>query len=111
MKVISQSYFRNQYIREIIDNFNWERIHKVMVFLQWKYLNEEIPEIDDLKLLSKNLLDNIWLSTTKQQNETWSIKSGGFKATASYNSNKKRIDFLKLEFILSDYYKEENDEG
>lgn len=107
MKLVSTNYFRNQYVDEIIDNFNWDRVHKVMDFLKWTYNDDRVPDIEELKTKGEILLKNIWLSTNEKKSEAWSIKSGGFKATAAYNHKKGRVDYLKLEFIIDDYYKEE----
>ena len=39
----------NKMIDDIIDNFDFKRVHSVMEHLNWKWVDKGIPSIDDLK--------------------------------------------------------------
>lgn len=84
----------NNRTSEILNEFNWERVHDVMVFIkqEWYFGKIDgrdvmgIPSIDVIKSSALRLLEIAY-------NEEGVVSSGGFKA--SYLE-----DNLCLEFIL-----------
>ena len=88
----------HELIDEVMDNFNFNKVHKVMTFLDWKWISPKgvlIPTIDEVKEEARRLLvDAVTKHTT--------IASGGFKARFE-NSPDGEEPFIGLEFIIEDF--------
>lgn len=87
-------------IDDIIYNFDFEKVHKIMKILKWRwFIGGElvIPSVQQLVKQARKLL-------FRAATETTSVELGGFKATAKYS--KKDVLNLRLEFILERYYNE-----
>jgi hypothetical protein len=85
-------------IEEIMDEFDFEQVHKVMKFLDWRWLedvNSEggVPSISDLRKSSRKLLKE----ASGMKNVK--ISTGGFLAENNGN-------YLTLRFVLSEWYVE-----
>lgn len=91
-------------IEDIIDEFDFELVKKVMDFLEWEWVDAEIavPRIGELRKKARLLLSEVAVKVLKS-NEIESesnIRTGGFKATAyKYDDEVK----LRLTFILADW--------
>lgn len=85
---------QQEMIDEIMDFFDFDKVHKVMTMLDWKWaLNNglEIPDKSIIRKHARRLLKEVLIN--KKNEEYYYISSGGFKATWQY-------DELNLEFIL-----------
>lgn len=91
MKKIS----KQDLIDEILDQFNFERVHKVMEALNWWWYGEEngVPNIAALRKKARELLKDC--ADSPRKNYYCSI--GGFAA------EKQEGDTLILEFIIADW--------
>jgi hypothetical protein len=82
-------------IDEIMDNFDFEKVAKVMEVLGWKWVNSEtdlkIPDVSELRKQARRLL-------TTALKENTGVATGGFKVT--YLKDEK---FLHLEFVVSEW--------
>ena len=99
-------------IKEIMEEFDFARVRKAMVALDWKWgtLNDSvgIPNIDELKeAAEERLRDAVELRLGGYRDEHHEVgiisATGGFKATAFCNETKTKITGLKLEFIVTDW--------
>lgn len=98
----------NQMIDDIMDNFDFIKVQNAMFALDWKWVAEGIPSIDQLKekavyLLkgaSKLRLDE-WLDSYWEEGII--NGSGGFQATAYCDENKTKIIALDLKFVLEEW--------
>ena len=83
-------------IDKIIENFNFEKVHKVMQTLNWGWMRSdvEVPSVGQLVLCAKELLQDV-----SKKNVGTSISTGGFKATKI--DSKDMGEGLELEFILT----------
>ena len=81
---------KERHIKEILNNFNFEKVHNTMKKLDWEWFNVGIPTIKDLKKQSKILLEDVC------KYDICSSSSGGLKAI-------KNNDHLELEFVIADY--------
>lgn len=72
-------------IDEIMDNFNFHKVHKVMKCLNWKWTFSEngVPEIYELKEEARRLLNECLYSIIKHGEDSWSIATGGFRVHAT----------------------------
>lgn len=99
---------RKNNIDECIDMMNWEKIHKVMKFLNWEWINVGprgemgVPSVEQLISHTKNDLIRCFESMDKYNEESdgesseYSIYSGGIKVKTWPDNN------CEVYFILSD---------
>jgi len=77
-------------IEEILENFNFEKVHKVMTFLNWTWSGEKVPTSYHLRDEARRLLNEII-----KRPEPY-IETGGFRA-------EKDGKTLRLIFVLSEW--------
>lgn len=85
-------------IFDLINDFNFERIEKMMHAVDWKwamYDGLRFPTIDEMRDKCINLLFN-----AKRNKDT--VSSGGFEA--SYTTNTDGDDVLVLRFVATQHY-------
>ena len=97
-------------INEIMDEFNFARVHKAMVALDWKWASSKsyIPSMDDLRETAERLLRGAAESRLGDyKGEHWELgiinATGGFQATAFCDEAKTRITGLDLKFVVSEW--------
>lgn len=79
-------------IDEILDEFDFEKVHRVMVALGWTWHNTDgVPSIGDLRRMARSLLQHV-VSSRK----TNTAGSGGFTAYMHHG-------VLGLRFEVSNY--------
>jgi hypothetical protein len=98
---------KEEMIKYIFDNFDFEKCRMVMTFLNWKWYGRGVPTIDMLRESARNHLEcAIAGCLDKKENKShhspYFCSSGGLKATAARNKY-YRIEFLELEFVLTDW--------
>lgn len=83
-------------ISKILDNFDFERVHKAMIALEWNWClgmwGDGIPSVGALQKTARELLSEAWTKKT-------TISSGGFSAV--YDDGD-----LVLRFILEEWFSE-----
>ena len=89
----------NSAVNEVMDLFDYERVHKVMEFLDWKWAGKGVPEIYDLRVESRRLLENVANKVIEGEKYYFSA-TGGFKAEAWKNDDDTLG--LRLNFILEE---------
>ena len=63
-------------IYEILDEFDFEKVHRVMVALDWQWSGTDgVPSIGDLRRQARSLLQQV-----VDSKDTHSIGTGGFTA-------------------------------
>jgi len=93
-------------IEEIMNEFDFERVHIAMNVLNWRWgIGSDfiIPSQDLIKEEARRLLENVVELTTPYSGSVkgpFSIATGGLKATA-WKSKKGNITNLELGFILA----------
>jgi len=98
---------RKKMIKEILEQFDFEKCQKVMTLLNWYWYGIGVPTIERMKESAENRLENAADGVLNRErrvnsNTPFSVSSGGFKATA-YKNRYGYLDFLKLEFIVSEW--------
>lgn len=88
-------------IDKVIGNFDFKKVHKVMLITNWCWYNEysehlEVPSIGDLILCAQRLLQDV-----SKRDVGCSLGTGGFTATKIFDDDMK--EGLKLEFVLESY--------
>lgn len=97
-------------ISNILNEFDFERVNKTMVCLDWGWFGKGVPSIDDLRLSARERIDSAIKSCLKYgaPNELYFSSSGGLKASAIKN-HYGQIVFLELEFILTSWDTSDDD--
>lgn len=88
---------------ECLNEFDFDKVHKVMKFLNWKWAREapcHVPSASELKETASKLLFEC-LEYSEIHKEDWTVSTGGFEAN-SYFEDGNIIDF-GLKFIVSEY--------
>ena len=94
-------------INEIIANFDFEKVNKTMIALDWKWGDEGVPNIKELKESAIERLESaikqvLSPDNKEHHNTAWISSSGGLKATA-WKNKKDKLEKLQLEFVLTDW--------
>lgn len=100
---------KEKVIEDVMDNFNFEQVQKVMDFLDWKWYisgSSEVPTVETLRKEARRLLDMAFQSAEKKEfndegfrEET--VASGGLEAYARNDENGSY--FSELRFIVEDF--------
>ena len=77
-------------IQEILQEFNFKKVHKVMKYLDWKWQGVS-PSLETIKSVAETLLNNS--KVYRSQNDPYPIETGGFRVSACKNG-------FSLEFIV-----------
>lgn len=86
-------------IDNIIENFNWEKVHTAMVALDWTWNDsgDEVPTTGALFRCATGLLHDAYNRAEKEKCDC-SSRTGGFHARAIVDDETKEIIELRLAF-------------
>lgn len=90
-------------INDIIERFDFDKVHRVMKFLDWSWSMEgecEVPSMGKLFTSSQRRLYEIFDKCTNTKKDLIT-NSGGFVVFAKYNKGTKCCDYLELRFELT----------
>ena len=97
---------RQKAIDEIIEYFDWGKVHKTMEFLNWTWAttDNEVPTIGQLFNNAVRLLQDAYDGALKEKQD-YIVSTGGFRAKALVNEEKEIFE-LQLAFELTswEYY-------
>ena len=82
-------------IQDILGHFDFERVHKIMAMLEWKWArggHYDVPTIDELKAQAKELL-------IEAATERTCVSTGGFRAVYEADSPTDKDAYIGLEFV------------
>ena len=95
--------FIEQSLKEFMFNFNFDKVQKVMEFLNWSWFSSEdpIPCVRELKECASRLLIECYnyCMENKSQFETG---TGGFIARGFYDEETEQV-WLRLSFSLAEW--------
>lgn len=97
-------------IEEVIDNFDFDTVRKVMFFLNWRWGTEKsgsVPSCGRLVSCARDLLQSAADHAAEFRRHT-SETTGGLCATAGWDEN-LGVTYLKLAFELTDWLAERVD--
>ncbi len=86
-------------IDEIMDNFDFQKVHTTMKALKWAWAGEGIPEIPSIKKQARRLLKD------SLKNKTCNA-TGGFHVQYSSDENG---EYVHIMFVVADWDVEIND--
>lgn len=91
-------------IDDIIDWFDFERVHEVMVFLDWKWGEPgEIPETPELRKRARQILRETCESLLKSELLSTFMETGGFRVTVDRDTVDSSEIYIRLSFELSSW--------
>lgn len=76
-------------IDDIMDNFDFEKVHRVMVFMGWDWKENGVPSLPDIKREARRLLRRLHGDVTL-------VSCGGFTAGRAHGE-------LVLSFVLESW--------
>lgn len=110
MKIVDKYYFRDKHIELLFKWFDWQKVQIVMNALDWCWAPiGDVPTIEEMKATAKYLLEYVYKSANENKRES-TISTGGFSATCYWSNEKQEVDWLDLQFIVSDFNVEFNKE-
>ena len=80
-------------IDEIMDWFDFERVHDVMSYLNWEWRDNGVPSIQEMKQTARKLLKESLMEKT-------TVGTGGFYVEYGFDSEGEN---LKLSFVVTEY--------
>ena len=87
---------KKEAIEHILDNFDFEIVHKAMTALDWEWASTDgVPEIPDLRKKARRLLKDV----SKRKEDKFFTGTGGFEV-----SKEDRI--LELKFVIDEWDEE-----
>lgn len=92
-------------IDDIIDNFDFNKVEKVMTALSWKWVNngtQQQPEISEMRKYARKLINSI-VNRIDEDNKTYTSACGGFRVSAIREDGKFYIQ-LAFEVTTWDNY-------
>ena len=89
---------------DIMNNFDFEKVHNAMNHLGWTWYPIGIPAVDNLRFAARERIESVIKSCLldANPNEEYYVSSGGLKATA-IKDDYGQITFLELEFVLTSW--------
>jgi len=103
-KIMTQYEWNQILIANTLNEFDFIRVHQVMVCLDWKWYYDGIPTIDELRTAARERIDSTIKGCIRESsaNIPYHSSSGGLKVTVEKNIY-GQIDFIRLEFVVSDW--------
>ena len=90
-------------INEILDCMDFEKIKKVMDFLNWTWWNTDgVPEIYELRIFAREQLNRVAKDLIKSGKNRYSTSCGGFVAEAERDDDDSKI-YFNLSFVLTNW--------
>jgi hypothetical protein len=93
-----------QMMFDILNNFDFQKVHDTMKCLNWTWYPKGIPTADYIVFSAREKIESViknCLLDAKPDQEYF-VSSGGLKATA-IKDDYGQITFLELEFILTSW--------
>ena len=89
---------------DIINNFDFLKVHLVMKSLNWVWYPKGVPTVDDITFSARERIESVIKNCLLDANpdQEYISSSGGLKATAIKNDY-GQITFLELEFVLTSW--------
>ncbi len=104
MNYFTQKQNLTDLIKEVIAQFDYQKVHKVMTDLNWTWYNSQtetkVPSIGELVLSSLKLMNEA-VNKLGYSEGRMIVATGGFKATAIRHDD--GFITIDLEFVLTDW--------
>lgn len=89
---------RQKNINECISNFNWDRVKKVMDYLNWEWYNPKdgtsgVPDTTDMIESVRGMLKDCYTAMDNEYEKRYTMSQGGFEVV-TYEDNDCEIKFV-----------------
>ncbi len=95
-----------KYIQEIMDEFDFDRVHEVMKHLDWKWYMGDystyVPTVRQIKERVFKQLNEVKEEAKSRKCNTI-IATGGFESEAFYNKDTGKVDYFTLKFVVEEW--------
>jgi hypothetical protein len=93
-----------QMMFDILNNFDFLKVHLVMKSLNWLWYPKGVPTVDDITFSARERIESVIKNCLLdgKPDQEYISSSGGLKATAIKNDY-GQITFLELEFVLTSW--------
>jgi hypothetical protein len=85
-------------VKEIIEEFDFGKVHNVMTHLNWKWW-DEIPTMGKIIVSASEMLDEVYSEAETTKKDSFR-STGGFNAQAYYEGGNIK---LQLKFVLTEW--------
>nr|QMP83156.1 MAG: hypothetical protein [Caudoviricetes sp.] len=90
-------------INEILDNFNFEKVKKVMDFLNWEWVGSNgVPEIYELRQHARKLMNTAVTECIKSKQEDYFTECGGFRVECNKYEDDPKM-YIRLSFNIESW--------
>ena len=90
-------------IDEVLDCMDFEKIKKVMDFLNWTWWNTDgVPEIYELRIFAREQLTRVAKEIMNSDKNNYAISCGGFRADVERDEEDSKL-YFHLSFVLTDW--------
>lgn len=94
-------------IMDCLDEFDFDKVHKVMAFLDWKYSDDkDVPTVETLRKQARKYLMEV-AKEALQRDDEFIMGTGGFRYEAKiYNGDAEGTDgylWLRMAFEIEDW--------
>lgn len=89
MKKPSEKKF-HKWVENIMDEFDFDRVHKTMRLLNWKWAGVGVPDITEIRKCA------IYILNSAYQSESGHCATGGFEAKVTKHG-------VSLKFVVADW--------
>ena len=90
-------------IEEILENFDFDIVKKVMEAVDWTYFDsEEVPTTYRLIKTARERLEDAYNMAIERKKDCNS-SCGGFKVFAGYVEEKETVTYLELNFVVTSW--------
>ena len=93
-----------QMMFDILNNFDFLKVHLVMKSLNWLWYPKGVPTVDDITFSARERIESVIKNCLLdgKPDQEYISSSGGLKATA-IKDDYGQITFLELEFVLTSW--------
>lgn len=100
-------------VNEVLAHFDFERVHETMKALNWKWCDQGVPSIKELKESAEERMSNaieqvLDPNNTEHHDIGWISATGGFKAMA-WRKEDGSLAKVQLEFIVTEWDAEDDE--
>ena len=102
---MSEVFDLHEDIEVILDYFDFEKCHKVMEFLDWRWFQTNgVPSIGEMRRFARNLINDTVRGLQRETTVTkeYSIECGGFHVSAWQEYPGEKI-YITLRFSLTSW--------
>ena len=91
---------RLETIENILDEYDFHRVQKVMEALNWIWVSSEgeVPSIGELRRQARSLLEDVY---NKEASPFYMVGTGGFEATRTMETGDLN-KYLSLKFVVEE---------